>query len=508
MRDQQNALIELAAGAYVYGFPLVFDLEQVDRFTRFGMGSTPATPYNSFGHAATLAGPKDTFVSINNDTIYSIAQLDLGVGPLLLEVPDTAGAYYVLQFVDAWTNNFAYVGKRGTGTAAGRFLLTSRGGMGSCRRTRPAIVVPTRVATIVDRWACDGLDDLGRVRGLQSQLTLTPLDPSGPSPSGVPATDPNVPEVLAFRERLRVWMAAFPPAERDLQVQQGFAPLGLLQSGPSPYGDGGSEIAAVLIAAEKAAREALEQAMRSSSPTVDGWQQTFHVFDYNDDFFEVGTVESSQWRIADRSEAIKIRAGAALGGLWGNHGYEAAYAMTYVDAGGNPLTGDHSYVWRLESRAPVNAFWSDHHVRPARVLPRRQPDRPLLDRRPHAGNRQGRRRFDHRHDLANRDHPLRGPTGYRPLPASSAPSCGCTTRTHRSSTAATESHPSNARTDHSTPPDRPDAAAEVRAPRRGAPARPGRCTGDRQLGAASAIPVRFLADVMAPAGRGAIGRGW
>ena len=138
MTDQQSALIELAAGAYVYGFPLVFDLEQVDRFTRFGIGLTPATPYNSFGHAATLAGPKDTFVSINNDTIYSIAQLDLGVGPLLLEVPDTAGAYYVLQFIDAWTNNFAYVGKRATGTAAGRFLLTSaRGGTGSCRRTRP-----------------------------------------------------------------------------------------------------------------------------------------------------------------------------------------------------------------------------------------------------------------------------------------------------------------------------------------------------------------------------------
>jgi hypothetical protein len=30
-------------------------------------------------------------------------------------------ASYVLQFVDPWTNNFAYVGRRGTGTsAAGR----------------------------------------------------------------------------------------------------------------------------------------------------------------------------------------------------------------------------------------------------------------------------------------------------------------------------------------------------------------------------------------------------
>ena len=33
-------------------------------------------------HARTLAGPADTFVTINNDTLYSIAQLDLSAGPL------------------------------------------------------------------------------------------------------------------------------------------------------------------------------------------------------------------------------------------------------------------------------------------------------------------------------------------------------------------------------------------------------------------------------------------
>ena len=42
---------------------------------------------------------------------------------MLLSVPDSAGRYYVLQFVDAWTNNFAYVGKRATGTGARDFLL-------------------------------------------------------------------------------------------------------------------------------------------------------------------------------------------------------------------------------------------------------------------------------------------------------------------------------------------------------------------------------------------------
>jgi hypothetical protein len=93
--------------------------QQVGRFTREGMGSLAPAPANIFSHAIKLAGPDDRFVSINHDTIYSIAQVDVSGGPVLLRVPDTAGRYYVLQFVDAWTNNFAYVGRRATGTATG-----------------------------------------------------------------------------------------------------------------------------------------------------------------------------------------------------------------------------------------------------------------------------------------------------------------------------------------------------------------------------------------------------
>lgn len=61
---------------------------------------TPA-PVNTFSHASRLAGPDDRFVSINNDTINSITQVDVSGGPVLLRVPDTAGRYYVQQFVDA-----------------------------------------------------------------------------------------------------------------------------------------------------------------------------------------------------------------------------------------------------------------------------------------------------------------------------------------------------------------------------------------------------------------------
>ena len=43
-------------------------------------------PFNRFSLASRLAGPDDRFVSINNDTIYSIAQADVSGGPVLLRV--------------------------------------------------------------------------------------------------------------------------------------------------------------------------------------------------------------------------------------------------------------------------------------------------------------------------------------------------------------------------------------------------------------------------------------
>jgi hypothetical protein len=153
-----NELAALAAEAYIYGFPLILDLQAAGGHADMGL-ITPA-PFNSFSHASGLAGPDDRFVSINNDTIYSIAQVDVSGGPVLLRVPDTAGRYYVLQFVDAWTNNFAYVGRRATGTAAGSFLLVPPGWTGQAPGGTRVIEFPTTVATIVGRWACDGPADL------------------------------------------------------------------------------------------------------------------------------------------------------------------------------------------------------------------------------------------------------------------------------------------------------------------------------------------------------------
>lgn len=344
--------------AYLYGFPLVFNLDQVTRYVTEGVGANPAAAFNTFSHARTLAGPADTFVTINNDTLYSMAQLDLSVGPVALHVPDTDGRYYVLQFVDAWTNNFAYIGHRATGTGEGDFLLVPRGWDGAADAETTVVRFPTSVASIVGRWAVAGDDDLPVVHALQDATTLTPLDP-GATPVGLTTLDAQVPEELLFFEKLRVWSQQFPPADRDEPLQESFAALGLTTAGPSPYADLEADTIAALVGGLEHAKEALHTALVAGhSPEVNGWKLVFHAFDYNLDFFEVGALDDNEFKITDPKLRIVERAAAAIGGLWGNHPYEAAYIMTYMDNHGEQLTGTRTYTLRLDPTPPVKAFWS------------------------------------------------------------------------------------------------------------------------------------------------------
>ncbi len=354
-----DGMTELAAEAYLYGFPLVFNLDQVRRFVTTGVGSNPRAPFNQFSHARTLAGPQDTFVTINNDTLYSMAQLDLGVGPVRLHVPDTKGRYYVLQFVDAWTDNFAYVGHRATGTGEGDFLLVPPGWPGEAPSGVSVIHVPTRVASIVGRWACAGESDLPAVHALQDATTLEPADATA-QPAGILDPDTSVAAGLAFWEKLRLWSQAFPPAPRDLPRQDSLAPTGITQSGPSPYAAPEASLAESLRHGLAAGQAALTNVLQAggSSPVVNGWKLTMHVFDYNLDYFEVGALNDPHFKITDPKVRIVERAAAAMGGLWGNHAYEAVYIMTYHDDQGDQLTGDRTYALRLDPPPPVGAFWS------------------------------------------------------------------------------------------------------------------------------------------------------
>ncbi len=353
MSDDLGAL---ASEAYFYGYPLVADVDEVVRFTRTGMGSVPAAPFNQFSHARTLAGPADTFVTINNDTLYSIAQLDLSAGPLELSVPSTGDRYFVLQFIDAWTNNFAYVGTRASGSTARSYLVTPPGWAGQVPAGVTRIPAPTQIATILGRWACSGPSDLPAVHALQDQLSLHPVT-GEKTGAGVPQPA-TVPDELEFFEKLRTWMAAFPPAEADRDYQQRFKPLGLLDEA-SPYHDAPADLAQALAGGVAAGKAKLEAFTRSGTvQKINGWMMGLHMFDYNLDFFGPGTIDDPQWIKADRAAAYPERALSARVGLWGNHAYEATYGQIFQDDQGEQLTGSRRYRISFRELPPVRAFWS------------------------------------------------------------------------------------------------------------------------------------------------------
>jgi hypothetical protein len=350
-------LTELAADAFIFGYPLVYNLSSLQMISARGMGSLPPTPFNEFGFAQKLATPSDPFVSVNNDTVYALAQLDLSGGPLRLHVPDTAGAYYVLQFVDAWTNNFAYVGRRATGTEEGEYLIAGPDWSGENPDGLPVIMAPTNIASIVGRLACAGPEDLPRVLELQAHFSLTPVD-GNTEPAGIPQAVDELPKSLQFWDELRRWAQAFPPAGDDPARPADFRQLGLRGSG-NLYRDIDPALAAALTTGLAVGQKRLEEAATAKDPNaVNGWQMSLHLFDYNRAAFSIGTIDSDEWKIADPDAAWLDRAVAARNALWGNHAYEAVYPQVYVDEDGVQLTGTRNYEITFTEVPPVDAFWS------------------------------------------------------------------------------------------------------------------------------------------------------
>jgi hypothetical protein len=351
--------VKLAAEAFIYGYPFVYSLDEIEKFPA-GTGTlVPGVhQYNSFAHARELLGPDAEFVSPNNDTLYSIAPVDVSVGPVLLHVPDTHGRYYVLQFIDAWSNNFAYIGRRATGTEAATYLLVPWDWHSDVPDDVQHVVqAPTDVFIIGGRVQVHGQADVAAVHALQDQFTIAPLDPNAPAPKGIPEPDAGVADDLAWWERFRVALAAFPPPADDAPFTAICERLSLTNT-DSPFADPDPELAQVLVAGEQAAKTRLEEVTKHASPAINGWVSAAHMFDYNRFRLGLGTIDSPEWRIDDAEQAYVTRAAAARLGLWGNHGYEADYVITYVDDRGEQLTGEHRYELRLPSAPPVDAFWS------------------------------------------------------------------------------------------------------------------------------------------------------
>jgi hypothetical protein len=170
----------LATIAFVYFWPRI----TIEGFKRaivnggFGGGPIPVNTLSAVPDRPSRSAASGSLMAVGtDDLLYIGGWLDLKAGPQVLHVPDMGGRYYSLQFTDPTSGaNFAYVGKRTTGTSAGEFLLCERGWTGGFPRGMPRIEVPHGLALVIGRVFAADDDDRRTAYMLAKQIQITPLD--------------------------------------------------------------------------------------------------------------------------------------------------------------------------------------------------------------------------------------------------------------------------------------------------------------------------------------------
>ena len=101
-KAQYDAALTVAEQGYEYGMPV---LNMARTFRTSTSVNVPngrgCRPVNQFSHFTKLADAKDrTVVAPNNDTLYSMAWLDLSKGPLVIHTARGTKRFHVLELLD------------------------------------------------------------------------------------------------------------------------------------------------------------------------------------------------------------------------------------------------------------------------------------------------------------------------------------------------------------------------------------------------------------------------
>lgn len=345
----------LGVQAYVFGFPYVYM-----PFLRWNWvtqpkapGSiTPYAPLNHFYNVRQLANAtyRDGG-SPNNDTLYSIAWLDLSKEPIILSHPDMGERYFVFEFASLDSDNFAYVGKRTTGGTAGRFAIIGPNWKGTLPEGVKALPKSsTSSALVFGRTLVDGPADVAAVNALQDQFSLVPLSLWGKKGASLPASrdvwkpfDPKA-EALAEWKTMSRAMSEDPPQERLAKLVELFAKIGV---GPNQDLDKLDEATKRgLIRAAADGNKLLHQVIASGElgRRVNNWNippKNIGRAGLHDDFLLRASLQN-------------------LGGIIANDPAEAVYMNTTRDANDQMLDGTKRYTMRFApGQLPqVDAFWS------------------------------------------------------------------------------------------------------------------------------------------------------
>jgi len=169
----------LGTFVFMYFWPPITYSAYKRAIVQHGLGGDPI-PVNTLYAVPNLASPSASNSSLlatgTHDVLYIGGWLDLSKGPHVLHVPDMAGRYYSVQFTDPSDGtDFAYVGKRTTGTEAGDYLMSGPGWKGTVSQGMTQIASPNKSVLVIGRVFVESDSDLPTAYGLAKQIQLTPL---------------------------------------------------------------------------------------------------------------------------------------------------------------------------------------------------------------------------------------------------------------------------------------------------------------------------------------------
>ncbi|MEC3920159.1 DUF1254 domain-containing protein [Nocardia sp. CDC160] len=327
---------DIAADAYVFGYPLV--LMDVTRET--------AGPANQFVHATPPTPDAKQVVRLNLDTLYSQAWLDLRAEPMVLQVPRIeAGRYWLMQLLDAWTNtvhNPSSTDPQVKSGAPQTYVITGPNWTGNLPDHVTQLAMPTGTTWLLGRIEYKGGDDLAAVRALQEQLKLSPLsvylqNPDAGGGPGAQAAGGNPPaqtvatmDATTFMNRLCALMSLNPPAPADADAMKRFATLGI-----TPGASMTTAPADVLTAAATAARKQVMSYRNPKAINENGWSFNPNVGTYGTEY--------------------TLRAQVAAVGLGANLPKDAIYPTVTANADGGSRF---RLTFPKGQLPPVDAFWS------------------------------------------------------------------------------------------------------------------------------------------------------
>jgi hypothetical protein len=345
----------IAREAYVYGFPLVDNYRVLHSYFVDRGGKEFKAPWNTIHNEARVYTSDDrTIQTPNSDTPYSQLGTDLRAEPLVISVPAVSDErYYSLQFIDAYTFDYAYVGSRATGNGAGAFLLAGPSWKGETPAgVKVVIRSETELGWVLFRTQLVRPDDMPGVKQVQAGYKVEPL--SRFLGNAAPAAAPGVPfakplsveqqrSSLDFFGVLNFVLRFCPThaSEKDLMAR--FQRLGI--------GAGASFDAASL---RPELRKAVEDGMADAWKAFDEFKRT-----------EVDTGRRTASDAFGTREFLKndymFRMAGAVLGIYGNSKEEALYPAYYVDSDGEKLDasrGRYALRFAADRLPPVNAFWS------------------------------------------------------------------------------------------------------------------------------------------------------